>query len=203
VFGVRWLGLRYTVYPRSCLGIECSMRFEYEIFECLPSGDVNWRDSAPDLTTARLLLNQFARDSENDCFGFCLATRELVFRIDGAASRPLLAKRVFQIAYTDKLSRERADLLRSIGYGVLSVIGNEQAKTLLTMIQMRSEDLSFFMIGHAAPSSTRAEMAAWLRARYPSVRIIALNPPNERIPIADYNVPHNGPEWLPIVRNAA
>lgn len=180
------------------------MKVEYEIFECLPSGYLNWRDSAPDLTSARLLLNQFAKKSENDYFGFCLATRELVFRADRAAKNPPLARRVFQIAYTEKLLRERADLLRSLGFGVLSVIGNEPAKTLLTMTQIRSEDLSFFMLGHAAPNSTRSEMTAWLGERYPGVRIIALNPPNEQIPTADYNVPQNGPEkWLSIVKNAA
>lgn len=180
------------------------MKAEYEIFECLPSGDVNWRDSAPDLTSARLLLNQFAKDSENDCFGICLATGELVFRIDDGARRPLLAKRVFQIGYSEKLMRERANLLRSLGFGVLSVIGNEPAKTLLTLAQIRGEDLSFFMVGHAAPSSTRAEMVAWLRAHYPGVRTIALNPPEERIPNADYNAPQKAPElWLPIVKNVA
>jgi hypothetical protein len=177
---------------------------EYEIFECLPAGYVNWRDSAPDLTSARLLLKQFAKDSENDFFGFCLATRELVFRADGAAKHPPLSKRVFQIAYTEKLMRDRADLLRSLGYGVLSVIGDEPAKTLLTIAQIRSEDLSFFMLGHAAPSSNRAQMVVWLRAHFPGVRIIALNPPDEKIPSADYNVPQNGPElWLPIVKDAA
>ena len=180
------------------------MNAEYEIFECLPSGYVNWRDSAPDITSARLLLNRFARDSENDYFGICLATGEPVFRVDGAATRPPLGKRVFQIAYNEKLMRERAETLRSLGFGVLSVIGNEPARTLLTLAQIRGEDLTFIMLGHAAPSSTRAEMVTWLRARYPRVRIIALNPPNEQIPIADYNVPQNGPEsWLPIVKGVA
>jgi hypothetical protein len=47
-------------------------------------------------------------------------------------------------------------------------------------------------------------MVAWLRARYPRVRIIALNPPAEQIPTADYNVLQNGPEkWLLIVGNVA
>jgi hypothetical protein len=47
-------------------------------------------------------------------------------------------------------------------------------------------------------------MVAWLKGRYPGVRIIALNLPDEAIPIADYNVPHDEPElWLPIVRNVA
>jgi hypothetical protein len=178
------------------------MKPEYEIFECLPSGYLNWRDSAPDLTSARLLLDHFAKDSESDFFGFCLGTREPVFRTDGG--RPPLGKRVFQIAYTQKLMQERADLLRSIGFGVLSVIGNEPAKTLLAIAQIRSEDLSFFMLGHAAPSSKREEMVAWLRGHYAGVRIIALNPPDEQIPIADYNVAHNGSElWLPIVKGVA
>ena len=180
------------------------MNAEYEIFECLPSGYLNWRDSAPDSATARLLFNQFAKDSENDYFGLCLATRELVFRTNGAAGHPPLGKRVFQIAYAEKLMRERADLLRSLGFGVLSVVGNEAAKTILALAQIRSEDLTFFMLGHAAPCSARAEMVAWLRAHYPGVRIIALNPPTEQIPTADYNVLQNGPErWLPIVKNVA
>lgn len=179
------------------------MNAEYEIFECLPSGYVNWRDSAPDLTSAHLRLNEFAKNSENDYFGLCLATRELVFRTDGAAHPPL-GKRVFQIAYTEKLMRERADVLRSLGFGVLSVIGNEPAKTLLALAQIRSEHLYFFMVGHAAPSSTRAEMVAWLRVHYSGVRIIALNPPEEQIPTADYNAPQKAPElWLPIVKGVA
>ena len=179
------------------------MKSDYEIFECLPTGYVNWRDSAPDLTSARLLLNEFAKDSDNEFFGFCLATREVAFRVDGATKRPL-GRRVVQIAYSEKLMRERADVLRSLGFGVLSVIGNEPAKTLLTSVQIRGEDLCFFMLGHAAPSSTRAEMVTWLRARYPRVRIIALNPPEEQIPSADFNVLQNGPEvWLPIVKSLA
>ena len=180
------------------------MTAEYEIFECLPSGYVNWRDSAADLTSAHLLLKQFAEHSENDYFGLCLTTHELVFRADPAARRPPLGKRVFQIGYSEKLLRERADLLRSIGYGVLSVIGNEPAKTLLSLAQICSEDLTFFMVGHAAPSSQRAEMVAWLKTHYPGVRIIALNPPEEHIPIADYNAPYNGPDrWVPIVTPSA
>jgi hypothetical protein len=60
------------------------------------------------------------------------------------------------------------------------------------------------MVGHAAAKLTRNEIVDWLRARYPTPKIIALNPPDEQIPSADYNVLQNGPElWLPIVRGAS
>ena len=109
----------------------------------------------------------------------CVATRDLVFRADGSGSEPVLANRVFQIAYTEKLRNVRADLLRSQGYGVLSVIGNDAAKTLLRTLQIPSEEITFFMVGHAAPKSTRNEMIDWLRTRYPSVRIIRVESRHE------------------------
>jgi hypothetical protein len=180
------------------------MNTEYEIFECQPDGSVNWLDSAPDLTNARLLLQKFAKSSNNEHFGMCLATRELVFRAGISWKGPALAKRVFQIAYTETLGQVRADLLRSLGYGVLSVIGNDAAKNLLRMLQIRGEDIAFFMVGHAAHQLTRNEIVDWLRARYPTGKIIALNPPNEQIPRADHNVLQNGPElWLPLVTAAS
>ncbi len=41
-------------------------------------------------------------------------------------------------------------------------------------------------------------MVDWLKAKYPNVKVLALNPPNQQLPGADYNVVQNGPEkWLP------
>lgn len=40
---------------------------------------------------------------------------------------------------------------------MLSVIG-DSAKALLTRLQLRTEDIAFFMIGHAAPKDRRKEM---------------------------------------------
>jgi hypothetical protein len=109
-----------------------------------------------------------------------------------------VTKRIFQIAYTERLRSERAELLIHLGYGVISVIGNESAKILLNGIQ--HTDLALFIVGHAASEQTRTEMVDWLKAKYPSVRILALNPPNEQLLRADYNVVQNGPEnWLPFV----
>src|SRR5579864_6038072 len=107
-------------------------------------------------------------------------------------------KRIFQIAYTEQLRSERAELLTRLGYGVISVIGNESAKVLLSTIQ--HTDLALFIVGHAASEQTRTEMVDWLKSKYPNVRILALNPPNEELLGADYNVIQNGPDkWLPFV----
>jgi len=68
---------------------------------------------------------------------------------------------------------------------------------------IRAASLSeyLFMVGHAAPEQTRKEMVDWLKARYPRVKILALNPADHRhLAGADYNTILNGPgEWLSIV----
>jgi hypothetical protein len=89
----------------------------------------------------------------------------------------------------------RAEFLRSCGYGVISVIGNEAAKFLLSPIQ----HYDLFIVDHAAPQEIRIEIAAWLKANHPKVAILALNPPGQQVPAADYNVPHAPENWLPIV----
>ena len=109
---------------------------------------------------------------------------------------PAKLRRIFQIAYDGELGLRRAELLRSRGYGVISVIGNDAAKVLLSSIQ----HYDFFIVGHAAPEQTRREIVDWLKAQYPGIKILVLNPPDQQVPAADYNVPLNGPEtWLPIV----
>jgi hypothetical protein len=43
-------------------------------------------------------------------------------------------------------------------------------------------------------------MVDWLKAEYPNVKVLALNPPNQGVLAADYNVRQSGTEnWLPIV----
>ena len=180
------------------------MDSEYHIFECLPDGSVLWRGNAKGLESARSKLQELADEASNDYLAIRLPTREVVFRADAGQSEVALAKRVFQVAYTEHLRTLRADLLRSRGYGVVSVIGNEAAKRLLAALQLKRDDISFFMVGHAAPESTRNEMAAWLKSAYPTARILALNPPNQQIRAADFNVLQNGPElWLPLIVGTA
>ena len=110
------------------------MDSEYSIFECLPEGSVSWRDAASGLITARRKLRELVAATGNEFFGIQLSTREIIFPVDA----PAIAKRVFQIAYTETLRKARAELLRKRGFGVLSVIGNDAAKALLITIQLRA-----------------------------------------------------------------
>jgi hypothetical protein len=171
---------------------------EYNVFECLADGSFLWRTSVRGLASARLELHKLSGTNSKDHFAMNLQTRELVFSANAERRGPV-AKRVFQIAYTEELRRKRADVLRGLGFDVLSVIGNEAAKTVLSASSMDGE-VAYFMIGHAAPEQTRKEMLDWLKARYPTAKIIALNPPNQQLPGADYNVLQNGPEaWMSLV----
>ena len=173
---------------------------DYQIFECLQDGSVEWRGRVHGLLTTRLRLEELATATGNDHFAMHLPTREVVLRVgtSNVRAHARAIKRIFQIAYTEQLRSERAELLRRLGYGVISVIGNEAAKVLLSTIQ--HVDLALFMVGHAASEQTRKEIVDWLKANYPNVKVLALNPPNQQLPGADYNAIQNGPEkWLPFV----
>jgi hypothetical protein len=107
---------------------------------------------------------------------------------------------VFQIAYDSGLASARSSVLRLQGYEVVSVIGNEAAKVVLSM----PEQYDLFIVRHAAEDQVRKEMVLWLKAHYPGIRILALNPPKvSELAGADYNVKLNGPEtWLPVIATA-
>ncbi|HWF12397.1 MAG TPA: hypothetical protein VG272_01570 [Candidatus Acidoferrales bacterium] len=128
-------------------------------------------------------------------------TRDIIFATDESrAESGKATKRIFQIAYTEALRISRSEILRSLGYPVVSVIGNEAAMTLLTTLRRDNLDIAVFIVGHAAPADTRKEMVDWLKANYPTAKVLALNSPDQQIELADYNVKQNGPEsWLPLV----
>ena len=109
------------------------------------------------------------------------------------------SRRVFQIAYDQALLFTRAELLKSRGYVVESAFGNEEAKRHLA----GGSGFDLFIIGHAADSRTREEMANWIRERFHGVRILALNPPYQpELANADFNIRQNGPEaWLELLSN--
>ena len=78
----------------------------------------------------------------------------------------------------------------------VAAIGNEAAKVVLSATQ----HYDLFIVGHAAPEKTRMEMVDRLKTHYPGVKVLALNPPNEQVANADYNVRQDQPEnWLPII----
>jgi hypothetical protein len=90
--------------------------------------------------------------------------------------------------------------LRAHGYEVVSVIGNEAARHVLESFR----HCDFFIVGHAGSRKLREEMVACLKAKFPSVPILALNPPTTPLLRgADYNVNQNDPElWLPVITKA-
>ena len=174
---------------------------EYDIFACLPDGSILWHDSASGLRNTRLKLQKLVRDTGKEFFAMHLLTREIVFAVDVATvSAERADKRIFQIAYNDRLRLARAELLRHRGYPVTSVVGNAAAKLLLTTLHPDQAGIVLFIVGHDAPEKTRKEMVDWLRTNFPKSKILVLNPPNQEVQEADYNVVQNGPEaWLPIV----
>jgi len=176
---------------------------EYNIFECLPDGSVQWRANVNGLQNARTELEKIARDSQNDHFAMYLPTRDVVLRTDLLRKEAVTPKYVCQIGYDDNLCLQRGNLLRSHGYCVMSIFGNDAAKLILSPLRANHQ-FAFFIVGHAAPEQTRREMIDWLRKNYPGVKIIALNPVQQSIPIADYNVIQNGPDaWLRLVARSA
>jgi hypothetical protein len=172
----------------------------YNIFECLQDGSLIRRGRVLGLLATRLMLDKLATETGNDHFAVDVSTDEVIFRVDASkvSTHAGTIKRVFQIAYTDSLRNMRAELLRHLGYGVISVIGNDAAKVLLKANPHPT--VALFIVGHAAPEQTRKEMVDWLKEKYPNVKILALNPPNQQLPRADFNVIQNGPEkWLAFV----
>lgn len=173
---------------------------EYNIFECLPDGSVAWRASEVGLNPTRLKLQELVRTTSNGFVAIHLPTHEVIFCANPDRRGMILAKRVFQIAYTESLRKLREEILRSRGYGVLFVLGNGAGKAVLSALHLHPSDIAFFMVGHGAAEATRKEMVDWIKTRYPKVKVLVLNPPNQQIAGADYNVLQNGPElWLSIV----
>ena len=108
---------------------------DYDIFESLPDGSVMWRGRATGLQATRVKLERLVRDSGKECFAIHLPTHQIVFAVDSSKlTSERSAKRIFQVAYADELRLSRAELLRSLGYAVMSAAGNEAAKILLTRL---------------------------------------------------------------------
>ena len=168
----------------------------FDIFRVEPSGEVLWVRSAPDLKSARLEVQKLMASSPHQYLIHSHHTgNDLIVRPPTARrkAKPV----IFQIAYDERLMASRAALLKSCGFTVISVLGNEAAQLALE----KPQHYDLFMLGHSAAPKDRTEMAEWLKTRYPKVQILALNPPyQQHLAPADYNVVLNGPEeWLFVV----
>lgn len=177
------------------------MERDYDLFERLQDQSLVWRGSVHGLENARRKLEEVSKGTTNECFAMHTPTRQIVALLNIAQHGQLPAKPVvFQIEYDEHRLVTRSELLRHNGYEVISLIGNEAAKVALSSPQ----HCDLFIVGHAAPEQTRREMVDWLKARYPGIRIVALNPPNHpRLTGADYNGIMSRPnEWISIVTAA-
>lgn len=178
---------------------ESNSNSEYDLFECRMDGSVVWC-GASRLATARRDLRKLVEATNKQYFAIRVQTNEIIFPV----TAPALGRQVFQITYTENLCKEREELLRRRGFGVLSVIGNNVAKALLTAIQSCADGIAFFVVGYAAPQPTRKEIVDWIRPRYPKSTILVLNPSDQQTPGADYNVLWNGLElWLQIAESTS
>lgn len=169
------------------------MERDYDIFERAQDHSLLWRGRVHGLENARRKLEQLARKTSNECSVIYQPTRQVV----ALANIPQATRVVFQVAYDERLLKERAELLRGRGYEVVSVMGNERAKAVLGL----PERVDLFIVGHGGPEETRREMVEWLKRSYAKTPILALNPPEyQELAGANYNVELDKPEaWLSMV----
>ncbi len=165
----------------------------FDIFK-LESGELRWMELAADVERAKARVKILATSSPGE---YIIANQQTGEKI----SIKTQTKRIlFQIGYDEKGINARAELLRRFGHEVISVTNNEAAKVALSSYH----DVELFIVGHTAPEQTRKEMVAWLKANYPKVKIVALNPSRDQLLGADYNVILNEhDEWLSLLAAAA
>jgi CheY-like chemotaxis protein len=168
----------------------------YEVVEVLPNGSRQRVTVVSGLEFAKAALEDLAKHTHDECLAVDAETHQVVMQLNVESAKLQATKRVFQIAYDEEQALQRTQLLKSQGYIVMSVIGNEAAKVVLGSTQ----HYDLFIVDHAAPEETRREIADWLRANYAKAKILALNPPGQQIPSADFNVTDDAPDkFVPIV----
>ena len=170
-----------------------SMLPPFDIFKVEISG-LRWMEAAPDLERAKARVRVLSASSPGEYTILNQITGEKI------SIQPKSKRIVFQIGYEERGMKARAELLRRFGHEVISVTHNEAAKVALGSYH----DVDLFIVGHTAPEQTRKEMVAWLKANYPKVKIVALNPSKDQLLGADYNVvldEHD--EWLLLLAAAA
>jgi hypothetical protein len=181
MFATNWKGLQMD-------------RDGYELFEFLPDRSLSWRGYVRGLRGAQARVWKLADEVGTECFAVDPTGTDIVL-----ARTPLRgAKRIFQIAYSTALAA-RAHLLLRNGYDVTSVSGNQVAQFVL----QADPPYDLFVLGHGASQEVRTQMAAWLRSRYPNVRVVALNARGPVIEWLRFNAPNEpASAWLLIVSAA-
>lgn len=170
----------------------------FDIFRAERDGDVLWLESATDLEAAWARVKMLAASTPGEYLILSQMTgRRISFKSPSK-------KVIFQIGYEARQTKAREEMLRSLGYKVFSVVGNPAAELELTSGRLGHVDL--FIVGDLAPDQTRKEMLRWLKARYPKIMILALQPSDRRqspMRDADFSAVVNGSdEWLNLVASA-
>ncbi len=165
----------------------------FDIFKVESDGP-RWMEAAENLERAKARVKILATSSPGE---YVIANQDTGEKI---SIKPKTKRILFQIGYDEKGINARAELLRRFGHEVISVTNNEAAKIALSAYH----DVDLFIVGHLAPEQTRKEMVAWLKANYPKVKIVALNPSRDQLIGADHNVVLNDrDEWLALLTVAA
>ncbi len=168
----------------------------YEVFEVSPDGSPQKVTVVSGLEFAKLALEGLSKRTNNECFCADARTHQIVLQANVPPLKWRAIKPVFQIAYDEEMALQRTKLLEASGHAAMSVIGNQAAKLLLSSFR----DYDLFIVSNAAPEETRGEMVVWLKDHYHTVKVLAINPGNEQILGADYNVREDEPErWIRIV----
>jgi hypothetical protein len=68
------------------LGQSMRREREYDLFERFPDGSPIWRGRASGLNDAEAKLRNLASTTTNECFALYLPTKEIVLRVNAAAS---------------------------------------------------------------------------------------------------------------------
>src|SRR5229473_5826276 len=165
----------------------------FNIFKVESDGP-RWMEAAATMERARARVKLLATSSPGE---YIIANQKTGEKI---SIKPKIKRILFQIGYDEKGLNARAELLRRFGHEVISVTHNEAAKVALSSFR----DVDLFIVDYKAPEQTRKEMVGWLKANYPKVKIIALNPSKDQLIGADYNVVLNDhDEWLSLLAAAA
>jgi hypothetical protein len=165
----------------------------FDIFK-VEGGELRWMEVAPDLERAKSRVKVLSASSPGEFIILNQNTGEKI------SIKSTIKRIVFQIGYDEKGLNARAELLRRFGHEVISVTHNEAAKVALGSYR----DVDVFIVGHTAPEQTRKDMVDWLKANYPKVKIVALNPSRDQLVGADYNVVLNDhDEWFSLLAAAA
>jgi CheY-like chemotaxis protein len=165
----------------------------FDIFK-VEGSSLRWMEVAANLERAKARVKVLSASSPGEYIIVNQNTGEKI------SIKPKTKRILFQIGYDEKGPNARAELLRRFGHEVISVTHNEAAKVALSSYR----DVDLFVIDYKAPEQTRREMVAWLKANYPNIKIVALNPSKDPLIGADYNVVLNDPdEWLALLAAAA